>query len=141
ALDGGSGRIRTCNPRIWSPMLCPVGATDPHYILAPRAEFLPAADPMITDQPDRREPAASRAGAAGRRSDLDLCMHGMGAASLTELFDREFFRLPLFVLGGGVVAPLAVVARQPDQISHDLLLPPALLTTRNLQSPRRESNP
>src|SRR5271166_2649554 len=20
--DGGSGRIRTCNPRIWSPMLC-----------------------------------------------------------------------------------------------------------------------
>ena len=26
----GSGRTRTCNPRIWSPVLYPIRATDPH---------------------------------------------------------------------------------------------------------------
>src|SRR5579875_628031 len=52
-------------------------------------------------------------------SDLDLAMHGMGTAAWAELLDRKFFRLPLFILGGGVVAPLAAVACQPDKISHD----------------------
>jgi hypothetical protein len=66
----------------------------------------------------------------------------MAAATGAELFDRELFRLPLLVLAGGVVAPLASVTLKADQISH--FSSPADAAqggARKTQSPRRESNP
>jgi hypothetical protein len=41
-------------------------------------------------------------------------MFRMAAAARTELLDRELFGLPLLVLAGGVITPLATIARQPD---------------------------
>jgi hypothetical protein len=46
--------------------------------------------------------------------NLGLFMFRMAPATRTELLDRELFGLPLLVLAGGVIAPLASVARQPD---------------------------
>jgi hypothetical protein len=42
----------------------------------------------------------------------------MGAAAWTEFLDREFFGLPLLVLGGRIVAPFATVACQTYQIAY-----------------------
>jgi hypothetical protein len=41
-------------------------------------------------------------------------MQRMGTAVATELLDSELIGLPLLVLGGGVVATFATVARQTD---------------------------
>jgi hypothetical protein len=41
-------------------------------------------------------------------------MFRMASAAWTELLDRELFGLPLLILAGGVITPLASVARQPD---------------------------
>jgi hypothetical protein len=41
-------------------------------------------------------------------------MFGMAPATRAELLDREFLGLPLLVLAGGVITPLATVARQSD---------------------------
>jgi hypothetical protein len=50
-------------------------------------------------------------------------MIGMVTATWAEFFDREFFRLALLVLAGGVIAPFAGVALKADQISHCSLPP------------------
>ena len=42
----------------------------------------------------------------------------VAAARRTELLDRELLGLLLLVLAGGVIAPLAPVARQPYQVPH-----------------------
>jgi hypothetical protein len=47
----------------------------------------------------------------------------MVAATGAELSDREFFRLALLVLAGGIIASLARVALKTNQISH-FSLPP-----------------
>jgi len=50
----------------------------------------------------------------GRPLDLALLMFRMASAAWTELLDHELLGLPLLVLAGGVITPLATFARQPD---------------------------
>jgi hypothetical protein len=90
AKNGGSGRIRTCNPRIWSPMLC-------------QLELLTR---------------VRRNSHAVRRLDLGFLMHRVAAAARTELLYREFFGLAFLILTRGVIPSLAAVASHSYQISH-----------------------
>src|SRR6266481_1733782 len=96
----GSGRIRTCNPRIWSPVLEPFE--------------------LLTRQ----------AGTAARHRalDLPLLVERMAPARRAELLEGELVRRPLLVLRAGVVLPLAPVAHERDQIAH-LALPVPKPTT------------
>ena len=66
----------------------------------------PILAPTARSRPDRPQ--------SDRPLDLGLFMFRMASAARTELLDRELFGLPLLVLAGGVITPLASVARQPD---------------------------
>src|SRR5579884_739877 len=89
---GGPGRIRTCNPRIWSPMLCPIRATDPLVLLVnPK----PAGSPLLP-------------------LNLAFLVQGVRTAEGAEFLDADLVRLALLVLGRGVVAPFAALAGQTD---------------------------
>jgi hypothetical protein len=57
-------------------------------------------------------------GASIRRSDFAFPMQRMCATARAELLDGELVGLLLLVLGGGVVAPFASVARKAYQVSH-----------------------
>jgi hypothetical protein len=55
-------------------------------------------------------------------------MQGVGPASRTELFERDFFRGCFSVLGRRIIFPLAFVASKSDQFPHGRNLPmPELL--------------
>jgi hypothetical protein len=53
-------------------------------------------------------------------------MGGMAAAAGTEFLDREFLSLPFLVPATRIIASLARIALQPNQISHRLTLLPSL---------------
>jgi hypothetical protein len=100
-------------------MLYPIRATDPALtcpLKAPPLVKLARLVP-IAWHPALHSIAAAPAPVmhmAGFKSDLALAMQRMGTAVGTELLDSEFIGLPLLVLGGGVVATFATVARQTD---------------------------
>ena len=96
--SGGPGRIRTCNPRIWSPMLCPVRATDPatQHFCAPAVVACVSCDVQSRSR---------------FRSDLSFLVHRMTTATRAKLFNGKFLSLALLILTRRVIAPFAAIAR------------------------------
>src|SRR5216684_3032946 len=114
---GGPGRIRTCNPRIWSPMLCQLE--------------------LLTRSGRCR-------GRSTRPLDFDLFVRRMATTTRAELLDRKLLGLPLLVAAGGIIAPFTSVALQSNQVSHSLILasPPCRWRPKiQNESPRWELNP